>query len=545
MVDGLSLKKDLVSYNAALRACAKGAQWQHAVEVLRSLRASRLQGDSVTYRTAIGACRCHWGYALALLQDAQGMKLDMGMSSYGVVMSACQSASCWKEALQVFAAAAQASVQADARSFTSAISSGVRGEDWQGAVARFCEMLRKGVETDSIVQNAGLLAKGFLLWQAALQQLGELEQTFLRADAASYNTVLSACEGHWQECLVMVVDMEQKAIKKTVVSMGALLSGKNELSESWGRPLELLVSCYRRSAETNVISHTNLLAGMAASWFHAAAYFSSLSTRGVAKTLPMETAALNGLRAAGRWRQVLHVAAAARERDQAMSHMVVDSHISASQWWHGVQACTSLARRSLEPSLLTVNLAVSAGAALRQWHRGLGFLSSRSLQDVRTVNGALHSASENGQWSLALTLLQNLALSALEASVVSYSTAMTACGAKGSWPHVLLLLNRLEGQGLEATTIVCNSAIVSCAGSGSGSWRFALSLFGYVPSASGPDTVSFDGALQACEAAGRWRAALQLLSDLQACGLQPEVPWCFRSEKVCHNAGSDPAFLPP
>ena len=425
MIDALRLRKTIVSFNAALRACGKCAKWQHALHIFRSVGDSQLQGDSVSYRTIINACSQEWNQALLLLQEGRETILATDVSSYGAVISACQAASCWKEALSVFESLAEAGVEADARSFTSAITSSIRGEDWQGAVARFSDMLKQSLETDSIVQNAGLRARGWLLWQSAIQQLALLVQAGLRPDVASYNTVLSACEGQWRRSLALATQMEHKAMKSTVVTMGVLLSGKNELSETWSRPLQLLAAWYLRSAETSVVSHTNLLAGMADSWHNAVAYFAALQARGVIKVLPMETAAAHAFRNGGRWQQVVNVAAQATGvADLVMRHVVLDSQVSALQWRSGVQVYASLALRNLQPNLLTANLALSAC-----------------------------------QWRLASALLRNLGLSALETNVVSCSTAIAACGTSSRWQFVSMLLERLEERRLETNTIACNSAV--------------------------------------------------------------------------------------
>ena len=71
MIDGLRLRKTIVSFNAALRACGKCAKWQHALHIFRFVGDSQLQGDSVTYRTIISACSQEWNQALQLLQEGR------------------------------------------------------------------------------------------------------------------------------------------------------------------------------------------------------------------------------------------------------------------------------------------------------------------------------------------------------------------------------------------------------------------------------------------------------------------------------------------
>ena len=190
---------------------------------------------------------------------------------------------------------------------------------------------------------------------------------------------------------------------------------------------------------------------------------------------------------------------------------------------------------------------VSLGAALSAfdrvclWEQGLALLAELPAMRLRAnaviCNTAMSACAKAGRWQVAAWLMDS------GRDVISFNCAIAASGRAEEWRPALSLFCKLQTC-REATLTSYNSAIVSCAGSGGGSWRWALTLLGSVPSALGPDTVSFDAALRACEAAGRWREALQLLSDFRAAGLLPEAPL----SEVCKghdNTGHDPAFLSP
>ena len=499
-VHSFHLRRTLVSYNAAIRACAKGAAWQHALHVLRSLQVGHLQGDDVSYRTAISACSLAWRHALALLHEAKFYGLNMGVGAFGAVMTACQAACSWDKALETFAAMLETNVQADAQSYTSAISSSVRSEDWHGAVVRLSSMLRLGIRADSIVQNAGIVACGCRLWHCALEQLARLADTSLQADSASYNAALSACEGNWRISVALWAEMEQEALKRSAVSVGTLLSGQNELAQDWRRPLKLLLASCGSSFEPSVISYTNVVNGMACSWRDAVAFFSAVRGHGVAHTLPLQTSALKALGSAGCWQKVMQSTSGVQATDLIMNHVSLSSFGSALQWRHVLLVFAMLMCHSLEPTVGSTNLAVTACAAPSQWCRSLelaGLLSRQSCNDVRTGNAALHAAGENGQWRSALALLQALARSTLQADVVSYTTAIAACGTSSCWQPVLLLLEKLEERRLEATTVTCNSA-VSALGRAA-QWQLAAWLLNH--SEVVVDENSYDALMLACSRA--------------------------------------------
>lgn len=65
------LAADVVSYNAALSACASGRQWAAALSVLQHMRQEGVNPNVVSFNAVLSACQRsgQWERALMLLDD--------------------------------------------------------------------------------------------------------------------------------------------------------------------------------------------------------------------------------------------------------------------------------------------------------------------------------------------------------------------------------------------------------------------------------------------------------------------------------------------
>lgn len=72
-------KTNGVLYGIALSACAEGAQWHTAVELLKELYVEALEGHVIHYGAALKACAAarQWRMALELILDGLGA-YDLG-----------------------------------------------------------------------------------------------------------------------------------------------------------------------------------------------------------------------------------------------------------------------------------------------------------------------------------------------------------------------------------------------------------------------------------------------------------------------------------
>ena len=64
-----SLEVSQISFNSAITACGKAAQWQAAVELLWQMPSTSLTPDVISYNAAVAACTQHWQMALEIFSQ--------------------------------------------------------------------------------------------------------------------------------------------------------------------------------------------------------------------------------------------------------------------------------------------------------------------------------------------------------------------------------------------------------------------------------------------------------------------------------------------
>lgn len=178
-----------ISFNAALSACERGVQWQHALALLADMRLAEVTPTSVSLNTVVSACEkgAQWKVALALLEDIKASSSseadieeaseptsDLGVSaqvaSFNAAMSECKAFGQWQRALSLLQEMRSARVQVDEKSFAMAISACERGDEWEHAVS-LLEDMREALITPNVMNYGAAIA--------TCAKAGRLEQVML------------------------------------------------------------------------------------------------------------------------------------------------------------------------------------------------------------------------------------------------------------------------------------------------------------------------------------------------------------------------------
>ncbi|CAJ1409479.1 unnamed protein product [Effrenium voratum] len=175
--DGL---RDVVSYGAALGACAQAGMWQQALLLLEDMAKAEVTPNDICYNSAIAALSAVglWQQALLLLRGAS-------RPGYGAAIAACAQGVQWQRALLLLAVMEQASFEPNLLACSSGIAACAQGGEWQLALA----MLQSLTRADLVAYSSALSA---CEWQRAGALLAGLQK--LTPNEHSYTATVAACE---------------------------------------------------------------------------------------------------------------------------------------------------------------------------------------------------------------------------------------------------------------------------------------------------------------------------------------------------------------
>eukprot|EP00434_Breviolum_minutum_P008041 symbB.v1.2.007089.t1/scaffold431.1/size205911/2 len=212
-MDRQKLKRDIISFGVALKACQTQSFWQTALYLMEDLEASQLVADQVAYNSctvaagevdqwqramqlkevskdtatcnaAINACDGpgQWSMALQCLHTMLQSELRVDELTYHATTSACRP---WRRALSL-------TYLCDLPGYSAVISA--CGALWRIALD-LVELLRcRRIEVDTIAYNgAGSACAQGLEWQVASFTLAMLPRMLLQQQDYCFNAVLSAC----------------------------------------------------------------------------------------------------------------------------------------------------------------------------------------------------------------------------------------------------------------------------------------------------------------------------------------------------------------
>ncbi|CAJ1460943.1 unnamed protein product, partial [Effrenium voratum] len=128
---------------------------------------------------------------------------------------------------------------------------------------------------------------------------------------------------------------------------------------------------------------------------------------------------------------------------------------------------------------------------------------------------------------------------ALEPSDITFLTAISICEAaphiSDQWPTALEFLSfRTERFGT-ADSGAFNSAINAC--EKAGQWQAALWLLASMEAARLADEISYNAGISACSKGSQWETALALLATMPYVEIQPTVITLNSATTACEKAG--------
>ena len=161
-----SLEVSQISFNSAITACGKAAQWQAAVELLWQMPSTSLTPDVISYNAAVAACTQHWQMALEIFSQmlpAGGPVGPVGPVGRSVSRERLsQDDDSRPRRPRIFSAFSQASASAlvspDLITYNAVVSACEKGGQWALALSIFNQMELGGSELPNCVTGQGLLS---------------------------------------------------------------------------------------------------------------------------------------------------------------------------------------------------------------------------------------------------------------------------------------------------------------------------------------------------------------------------------------------------
>lgn len=309
-------------------------------------------------------------------------------------------------------------------------------------------------------------------WYLAANLLELAQQQTTRCDVRAYNTALSVCKASrkgWLAAAQFLEGLNKKELRPTVVSYGACRR-TCERSTQWQR-----VFCLLQETGLHQIEISNVL----------------VST------------AINSCEA-WQWKEVLQLLGKPKVEPDLISYSAAISACGkAKQWMLALCLLRESQNLALEVNIVTYNAAITA--CDDSWQRALQlFTECRSTmrRSIVSYNAVMAACETAHCWAWCLAFLDALATP----DVVSFSTAISACGKAGEWRRALEVLSAGYATS-SANAVALNASISAC--EKTSEWQQASLLLRRSQLARLVDSISFSASISACHKSGQWQEALQ------------------------------------
>lgn len=309
----------------------------------------------------------------------------------------------------------------------------------------------------------------------------------------------------WAEALALSLQPPH-GTPLNIITVGAAAAACAR-AQRWGEATDMLGACRRAQLEVNVFLGSTAINAWAKEKKWSEAFYSLSQLRN--HKLEVNSFCFNPAISSSEW--TLGLSCLAEMGCHAVPHETVsfNAAISAgSPWEVSAMLFETLRLTNLQPSMVTYGAAITGC----RWQVALELLGQ--LQDginLVILNSAVSSCAAARQWEAAVFLLNSAQIHTIQADLVTYTSAMSAC----AWELSLALFDRMLLV-RQADVISCSTLLAAC----SERWEVACALLASLPQLLlKPDVVCFNAALSACEASGVWEHGLALLEHLRSAAL--------------------------
>jgi len=203
------------------------------------------------------------------------------------------------------------------------------------------------------------------------------------------------------------------------------------------------------------------------------------------------------------------------------------SALRRKQYWsEAVAALDNAQRLGLQPNPFTYGAVISCLDRARQWEQALHVLLFQVLgasieASVILYNSAISACDKGEHWEYSTALLHDLRWRGLKPDVITWNTLTSASGKREHWKCVLNLLAEMQNGAVQPDAVTSVAAVSAC--EKTRQWEQALIMLRWSQAASlEPGANTFHAAIAACEKGESWEHALAALAHMEARSLKPD-----------------------
>eukprot|EP00435_Cladocopium_sp_Y103_P038840 s25_g10.t1 len=243
-----------VSYNATISACSRCTQWPAALQLFEEAQATG-KADRLTFNATMASCGKgqylgveplpggdvlqQWRLASHLFAEMPKHSWAPDKVSYGSLVVACEKASEWSKALELFGQMKKSHV--DSISCATLISACERGRRWEEALDFLQIMLRDSMRPTEVVHGVviGACIKSHQLKEGLSLYNSMLEGAVTPHEITSSSLVVALSgQWQWQEALRLALQSETLTPAALIASVTAA-----EILSQWQDGIWLLDRC--------------------------------------------------------------------------------------------------------------------------------------------------------------------------------------------------------------------------------------------------------------------------------------------------------------
>eukprot|EP00929_Paragymnodinium_shiwhaense_P028303 TRINITY_DN16431_c0_g1_i1.p1 TRINITY_DN16431_c0_g1~~TRINITY_DN16431_c0_g1_i1.p1 ORF type:complete len:739 (+),score=69.95 TRINITY_DN16431_c0_g1_i1:183-2399(+) len=508
-------KPDVISLLKAVDPAKRAAEWRCAQHLLAAAAKLVVETDTVVNNGVISSCdkaRC-WVNAVAQLQSIALQGLQATVVSYSAVASSFVESSAWRKGLRLVEQASSTQVQVNAVMYNPVVNSCGRSAAWCTAVALVLGMTRMHVSPTTSTFNVAVAAlKEGTLWVVATALLETMLEGRVAGDAITYNNMLTTFSGDVDisQALGLLRDLRRRADVEVDCVSHTVLMGLTDTRGSWTLSVQLLSDCLNDAIVPDTYLYTKLARSCTRGrcWLISCGFIHHIGCKHVRANAIVYSAITT-----------------------------VDDEDVLSTWGEALVAAhlSDLSTSGLRPDSLLQNVAMSASASSMAWTRACCMLSSVTAASCKTTSmcmGAIATkCASAAAWATACSGIDTfmgceLGDESADETAEREASSLTLLNCLShSWTEALCALKSALLRGFRVGVIPRSSVLEGT--KAAAHWRLVLEhVREFSCQEVDADTKAYNVALSACGYDEHWQTASWLLTQLHLSRLQPTlVSW--------------------